>query len=297
VKLLRCKEVMVASDQFIENIIAMFAQATEANLHTPGRQGNIIVLTKELADEVMVTGDLHGHRRNFNLIKKIAALDEHPRRHLVLQELCHGGPTYQQNSGCMSHTLLEDAAILKTKYPRQVHVILSNHELAELTDYPIQKNKQLLNLLFRMGLQQMYGSATEKIRAAYLPFIQSCPLAIRLPHGEFISHSIPENCDAQTFDAGIFSRELNYSEFFENTGVFQLVWGRDFRRENARAFAELVGARVLINGHEPCLEGFFAPNDMQIILDSCSGKGGYVILPTDRELNHAEILKSVQKLQ
>ena len=81
----------------------------------------------------------------------------------------------------MSHTILEDVAILKNKFPDRVHFILGNHELAELTDFPIQKNKQLLNLLFRLGLQQMYGPATEKIREAYLPFVQSCPLAVRLP--------------------------------------------------------------------------------------------------------------------
>ena len=52
----------------------------------------------------MVTGDLHGHRRNFNLIRRIAASDNIPERHLVLQEVCHGGPTYPQNGGCMSHT-------------------------------------------------------------------------------------------------------------------------------------------------------------------------------------------------
>ncbi len=249
---------MVASEQVVEKVVAVFSQAAETNLHTPGRQGNIIVITKELADEVMVTGDLHGHRRNFNLINQIADLDNHPRRHLVLQELCHGGPTYVESSGCMSHTILEDTALLKTRYPQRVHVILGNHELAELTDFPIQKNKQLLNLLFRMGLQQMYGPATEKIRAAYLPFLQSCPLAVRLPHGVFVSHSIPENCDTQPFDAGIFDRAINYTEFFENSGIFQLVWGRDFRRENARAFAKLIGARILINGHEPCPEGFCA---------------------------------------
>jgi hypothetical protein len=288
---------MVASNQYIEEIISVFAQATQANLNTPAREGNIIVLTEEAADEVMITGDLHGHRRNFNLIKKIAALDKHPRRHLVLQEVCHGGPLYIQNSGCMSHTLLEDVAILKNKYPDRVHFILGNHELAELTDFPIQKNKQLLNLLFRLGLQQMYGPATEKIREAYLPFLQSCPLAVRLPHGEFISHSIPEYCDTQEFDADIFSRELSYSVYFEQSGIFQLVWGRDNRPENAQAFAQLVGARILINGHEPCTEGFFAPNNQQIILDCCSDNARYVILPTDRELSHAEIIARVQKLQ
>ncbi|MHC4181007.1 MAG: metallophosphoesterase [Planctomycetota bacterium] len=287
---------MVASIAYIENIIATFGQAAEANRQTPGREGNVIVITPELADEVMITGDLHGHRRNFNLIKKIAALDGNPRRHLVLQEVCHGGPTYPQNGGCMSHTLLEDVAKLKIKYPERVHFILGNHELAELTDYPIQKNKQMLNLLFRLGLQQMYGPATDKVRESFSPFLRSCPLALRLPGGVFVSHSVPENVDTRQFDQTIFTRELDEGDFFERTGVFQLVWGRDYRQENARAFAEMMGAEALVNGHEPCPEGFSTPNDTQIVIDCCSEKACYVILSTDRQWNHADIVGRIEKL-
>ena len=87
---------MVASHRYVEKIIAQFAAATEANRHTPGRQGNVVALTPEVADEVMITGDMHGHRRNFNLIRRLAALAKHPRRHLVLQEVCHGGPAYPE---------------------------------------------------------------------------------------------------------------------------------------------------------------------------------------------------------
>jgi len=288
---------MVASNQYIRNILAAFDRAREANLTTPGRAGNIVVLTPELADDVMVTGDLHGHRKNFNLIKKIAALKSHSRRHLILQEVCHGGPLYAQNGGCMSHALLEDVALLKVQYPARVHFILGNHELAEMTDYPIQKNKTMLNLLFRLGLQHMYGEATDDVRAAFIPFLQTCPLAVRLPNGVFISHSIPEFCDSRNFDVGIFERKIAYAEYFERTGVFQLVWGRDYRELNAQAFAELVGAQVLINGHEPCYEGFAAPNDTQIILDCCSDKAGYVMLPVNKELSHEEILEQVRQLE
>jgi hypothetical protein len=287
---------MVASNQYIQHIIDTFQQATEANLATPGRVGNMVVLSPDLADEVMVTGDLHGHRKNFNRIKKIAALGTHPRRHLILQEVCHGGPIYSQNGGCMSHALLEDVAMLKAKYPAQVHFLLGNHELAEMTDYPIQKNRSMLNLLFRLGLQHMYGQATDDVRAAFIPFLQKCPLAVRLPHGEFISHSIPEFCDSRGFDTSIFEREISYQEYFERSGVFQLVWGRDYRPPNAEAFAKLVGARVLINGHEPCHEGFIAPNDFQIILDCCGEAAGYVMLPIDKELSHAKIMEQVQRL-
>ena len=103
---------MVATIQYIESVIATYRAATEANRNTETRQGNAIVLDGDSADDVMITADLHGHRRNFNLIKKRAALETHPRRHLVMQEVCHGGPTYP-GGGCMSHSLLEDVRSLE----------------------------------------------------------------------------------------------------------------------------------------------------------------------------------------
>lgn len=288
---------MVASIQYVENIIAVFAQAAEANRQTPGREGNVIALTPDLAEEVMVTGDLHGHRRNFNLIRRIAALDAFPRRHLLLQEACHGGSGYPHKGGCMSHTVIEDIARLKTRYPERVHFMLGNHELAELADYPIQKNKQMLNVAFRMGLQHMYGEATEKIREAILGFLRSCPLAMRLPTGVFISHSVPDHVDSREFDKAIFSREMDPLEFYERGEIFRLVWGRDYRPENAQVFAESMGARILINGHEPCSGGFSVPNPTQIILDCCGEKASYVVLPMDVELSQSEIVERIQRLE
>ncbi len=287
---------MVATFQYIEQIIATYGKATEASLGTPGREGNIVVLTPELADEVMVAGDVHGHRRNFNSIERVADLDNHPRRHLILQEVCHGGPTYSSSGGCMSHSLLEDVAKLKVQYPERVHFILGNHELSELTDYPIQKNKQMLNLLFRLGLQEVYGPATEKVREAYFPFLRSCPLAVRLPGGVFITHSLPESVDSRGFDMSIFTRRIEPAEYSGRTAVFDLVWGRDYREDNAGAFAVLMEASVLINGHEPCPEGFRVPNRFQIILDCCGDKAAYVVLPTDRQLSQQDIIQRIQKL-
>ena len=46
---------MVASARYIETIIATFQEATQANRLTAGRQGNVVVLTPELADDVMIT--------------------------------------------------------------------------------------------------------------------------------------------------------------------------------------------------------------------------------------------------
>ena len=289
---------MPASPNDVAELISMLERATEANFCTMGRSGSTVVLDRRLADEVMVTGDLHGNRENFERILKTADLDHHPGRHLVLQEVCHGGPVYPQDGGCMSHQLLEEVASLIVKYPDRVHFLLGNHELSEVSDYPIQKNRRMLNLVFRIGMQHCYGAATAKVREAYCPFLRSCPLAIRLPGGVFLSHSIPQHVDEHGFDAGLLKRSVKASEFQQHEGpVFDLVWGRDYRPENARAFAQAVDARVLINGHEPCDAGYFTPNEFQIIIDCCGASACYITVPTDREYSYAELVERIRKLE
>lgn len=287
---------MVATIEYIEQTIASYEAATQANYDTPGREGNVVVITSEMAEDVMVTADLHGNRRNFNAIKKLAALDANPRRHLIMQEVCHGGPTYPQSGGCMSHAMLEDVARLKAAYPERVHFILSNHELAEATDYPILKSNKMLNLMFRLGMQEAYGPAIDKIKAALVPFIRSCPLGVMIAGGVFVCHSLPEKCDVRGFDASVFHRELTPLDYKEQQGVFQVVWGRDFRQENAEAFAKLVKANVLIHGHEPCPAGFQVPNTVQIILDCCTDKGTYLLIPTKEPLGHRALVDRIQRL-
>ncbi len=287
---------MVASIDYIERTIATFQQATAANLATPSRHGNVIELGPEVGEDVLITADLHGHRRNFQLIRRLAALDEHPRRHLILQEVCHGGPTYPSNGGCMSHGLLEDVAKLKAQYPDRVHFLLSNHEMAELMDYPILKAKKMLNLMFRLGLQEMYGAAADKVREAFLPFLRSCPLAVRLPGDVLVCHSVPDHVATRGWDAKVLERGLGPLDFMEHSAVFRLVWGRDYSLANTAAFASLARAKVVINGHEPCETGFRAPNEFQIILDCCHDQACCLLVPLSRAWTHAELLARVTRL-
>jgi hypothetical protein len=286
---------MVVPIAQIEQVVDTFLAAAEANRTTPAREGNVIALDREIADDVLVTADLHGHRRNFQLILRTADLDAHPRRHLVLHEVCHGGPAYP-SGGCMSHGLLEEVAKLKVKYPDRVHFLLSNHELAELTEFPIVKGKRMLNVLFRQGLADMYGAASEKVREAFGEFIGTCPLAVRIERGAFVCHSAPEEVDKRGFDATVFQRPWKPADLGERGAVFGLVWGRDFRPENAEAFARLVGANVLIHGHEPAPAGFHAPNARQVILDCTAEPACYVLLPVGPEWTQAEVLKRVTTL-
>ena len=288
---------MVATIEYIEKIIETFALAHHANAATEARLGNVIELKPSLGDEVMVTADLHGHRPNFNAIRQIADLANHPKRHLIIQEVCHGGPKYSTNGGCMSHMMLEDVAKLKVEFPQQVHILMSNHEWAELTDNPILKSQQILNLLFRFGMQEMYGPATDTVRAAYLPFLRTLPLAVRVEQGIWISHTLPENVDREGFDTRLLDKEINEEDLEENGPLFRFIWGRDFRQANADAFAAAVDAEILIHGHEPTEEGFEIPNARQIILDSHGDNGTYLLLPIGKHLSQQELIKRIKRLR
>jgi hypothetical protein len=286
---------MPASSDTVDRVLDTYARATRANLAAPGRKGLVVSVSSEAADEVMVTADLHGHRRNFERLVKIAALDSFPRRQLVMQEVCHGGPKYPKSGGCMSHLMIEDIAALKARYTDRFHFILSNHELGEMTDYPITKGGQMLNVMFYMGMQELYGeAATDKIRKAMVEFLWSCPMATRLPGEVFVSHSLPEQVDVRGFDATILDEPMGDGEMTHRDKLFSIVWGRDFRNENAAAFAKAVGARVLIHGHEPCRHGYSAPNHYQIILDCHRDRFSYLMLPTAEPLTHAELCERVR---
>ncbi|GAA4432155.1 metallophosphoesterase [Bremerella cremea] len=260
------------------------------------RNGNVVCLDRDNSDDVMVTADLHGNRTNFRRILEIADLENHPRRHLVFQEVCHGGPTYPKAGGCMSHLMLEDIAKLVIQFPNQVHFLISNHELAELTDFPIMKAGKMLNLMFRCGMGQMYGDAVPMIRAAQLEFLGSLPIAIRIGERLMVTHSLPKGCDADPFDITIFDREINAHDRACGGSLHRLVWGRDFRQENVDYLAQQLGIDLFITGHEPCQYGFSSPNSRQIVLDCCSRLGKYLMIPMADELTQDDLLNRIHSL-
>ncbi len=286
---------MAASASQTTRVMEQMQSAAALNRETPTRMGSVVELGEASGDDILIAADLHGNRLNFDRLVKIADLANHPRRHLMMQEVCHGGPTYPAG-GCMSHLMLEDIAALKVAYPDRFHFILSNHELAELTDFAIMKGGRMLNLTFREGIQQMYAEQADNVREAYLDFLATCPLGVRLACGVMICHSIPENVDRLGFDTEIFDRTLTADDFSPRSPVFRLVWGRDFREANAQAFTKLVGAKLLVHGHEPCADGFQIPNSQEVILDCCANAACYAILPIHGELTHPQLVDCIQPL-
>ena len=286
---------MPAAVEFMNELIDRFAQATAANRSTPGRRGASVHLNEDSADAVLLAGDLHGNRGNFNKLVKAARLDKFPKRHLVLQEVVHGGGQYP-GGGCMSHMLLEDVAKLKTQFPDRFHFLLCNHELAEVTGQQLLKAGVSQNLSFATGLNEAYGPGADMIAKRYHSFTMSCPLAVRLSNGVFISHTLPDKEAFPKFDFGVYDREITREDALRNGPAHAAVWGRDYDAKHVEAFLAKVGADVLLTGHEPIPEGSRLMNPRQIAFD-CSGSECFAcVIPLKRRVSAGELAEHLHRL-
>jgi hypothetical protein len=276
-------------------LLTTLRQAIKAFQSTPGRSGRLLRLQD--ADEVLVAGDLHGNLANLKLLLDKANLKAHPRRHLVLQEVIHGPHRYPAG-GDKSHQSVDLVAALKCQWPRQVHMLLGNHELAQWTGQKIAKEDWDLNSLFVTGVGNAYGERAAEVYAAYMELFTVVPLAIRTTNRIFLSHSLPSALRLPTFDPAILERDQHQPADLKYGGaVHALLWGRDTTPATATTFLSKVDADLLISGHIACEHGYEVPNDRQLILDSLGAPACYCLFSTDRSLTQAELLACVGTLE
>jgi hypothetical protein len=276
-----------------EKLIATVRRATELTRTTPGRSGNLIVLD---AEDVLVAGDLHGNLRGFRAMLERADLPNHPRRHLILQELIHDTKA-DPDEGLpdLSHRLVDLFSALKCQYPDRVHLILGNHELSELTKRPIAKKGIPLNRPFRQGLEQSYGAFVDAVYDAYLDLFRALPLAARTSNRVFIVHTLPEASHLDQFDLGVFQRwGWTDNEARRGGSVYAVTWGRDNSQETADRFAALVDADLFVCGHQHCDEGFQKANDRLLIIDGTDPYPTSCLFPTREPITLEGLLAGVQ---
>jgi hypothetical protein len=277
-----------------EKLLLTIRKATEYSRATPGRRGRVVYLLD--ATEVLATGDLHGNIANFQRILRVAKLANHPRRHLVMQELIHGKTTYAEG-GEKSHQAVDLWSALKCQYPTRVHYLPGNHELSQWTNRLIGKDNEDLNANFRDGVRSAYGLHADAIYAAYLELIAALPLAIRTANRIFFSHSLPAAGVLPQFDYARLENADHEPADFQSGGlVYGLVWGRDTSAENAANFLRKVDADWLISGHIPCADGFAVPNEQQVILDCMGSPAAYALFPADRPLTTSDLHDYVKLL-
>jgi len=257
--------------------IDLFREAAELNRRDSLRHGSLLELPNY--GQVIMTGDLHGHRRNFQKLTAYCQLEKTPVRHVLLHELIHEEPiTFLAHDHSVE--LLIDAARWKTFFPDQVHFLQSNHELAQLNDHDITKGGRSVAEDFDAGVEDLFGpDEAEDVRKAIDEFLASFPVAARSPNRIFFSHSLPGREDLAGFDPQCVYRPPEELDLSEGGDVYRMVWGRRHDPALLEALARAWDVDLFIVGHQPQEWGHEVMFGRLLILASDHNHG--VFLPID----------------
>lgn len=265
----------------VEQVLETFAAAGDENKLSSMRKGQVVTLPEE--GEVWMTGDIHDHRNNFRKFVEAANLAENPQRHVVLHELIHGDH-YDSAGAEDSWQMLYQSADLKANFPSQVHFLLANHDLAQIHGEGIMKAGLSVCEAFNNGVKRDFKDRGTSVTVAITEYLLTLPLAIRSPSGLFFCHSLPTDSQMKTFDFTVFDRDqLKPEDYRRKYGpIYQLIWGRGVTPVGVDEFAEKVGAKMIVTGHQPQEMGYAVNGTKHLIIASDHNHG--VMLP----LNLAE---------
>jgi hypothetical protein len=251
-------------------IIDLLKKAGRACNEDKFRRGNLIHLPAE--GSLIMTGDIHGHCRNFERIVTFADLANNPDRHVVLQEIIHGGPQ-DSEGGCLSYKLLFDALRYKIDYPHRVHIIMGNHDTTIINDSKVMKNGKEMNRAMNLALEREFQKASADIKLAMRQFLLSQPLAIRCDNRIWMSHSLPGNHYVSKFDEQVLQKPLEISDCVRPGSAYLLTWGRNHSQHTLDTMAELFDVDTFILGHQPQQQGWCQVGKNLIIIASNHNHG------------------------
>jgi len=276
-----------------QTIIDLLNKGIEANNADSFRRGNVIGLPAE--GWLIISGDIHGHRRNFERIIAFADLPHKPDRHVVLQEIIHGGPENSQG-GCLSYKLLFDAVRYKLSFPDRVHVIMGNHDTAFINDSEVMKDGKEMNRAMCQALEREFQQASTDIKLAIRQFLFSQPLAVRCDNRIWLSHSLPSDHFADKFDPQILDRQLEISDCKKPGSAYLLTWGRRHSQTLLDKMAKLFDVDIFILGHQPQQRGWCQAGKNLIIIASDHDHGCLLSVDLAKSYTIDELINSMVPL-
>ncbi|HYE63709.1 MAG TPA: metallophosphoesterase [Phycisphaerales bacterium] len=263
-------------------VIEALKAGAVANLRAKCRRGSIDYI--EGPGKLIATGDLHDNPMHMSRVIRAAGLDGPELRedssHLTLHEVIHSDRLLQGMD--MSYRVLARAADLKARFPEHVHILLGNHELAQMMNHAIVKDGVRSVDAFSAGVSYVFGERMEEVSDAITAFIRSLPIALKVhtPRGDILcAHSLPPAAVMGRFDTTILSRHLEPEDYQSRGAAHVMTWGRGYDADGLEDLTERWGVWWFILGHEHAPTGvkFVPPN--ALVLNSDHEMGVY--LPLD----------------
>ncbi|HEY4328915.1 MAG TPA: hypothetical protein VGN88_04205 [Phycisphaerae bacterium] len=276
-----------------QEVVDLLLTGARLNQRDELRNGNMISLPGK--GDLIVAGDLHNHQRNFERIQTVAALEKNPERHVILQEIVHGG-LIGADGGDHSLDMLLDAIAWAEAFPGQVHFLLANHDLAQVHAHPIMKDGYDLTDRFARYFKVRAAGNLAAAVQAFRSYVFTMPLAAITFSGILLTHSLPSPRDMGTFDNTILRRQLIEADFARAGSVYQLIWGRNQTPEVLAALSKAWWCDLFVCGHQAQDAGFGTIADRMLILDSSHNHGAFLQMDLARQYTMKDLVEAVRPL-
>ncbi len=285
-----------------DSVIGALRSGAEANRTAACRVGSIDVIgpfeAADIGARLVATGDIHDNPVYLAKVIQAAGLDnpsvERPRSHLTLHELIHSD---RVDDGLdFSYRVLARAAALKAAFPELVHVLLANHELAQLLRAEVLKDGVRCVASFCAGLEAAFGHDSRAVEDSIDEFVRSMPLALRVringhgpaPTDLLLAHSLPAPELFDRFDLSVLERELTDEDRVPRRGSAHImVWGRGQPPALIEELSRAWGVGLFVLGHEHAGKGWVRLADKALVINTDHAAGGYLSLdlrsPIDAE--------------
>ncbi len=278
---------------FTSKVISILEEGAERNRDDSLRNGQMLCFPG--SGELWVAGDIHNHSRSFERFIKAAALAKNTERHIILQELIHGGPLGPDGED-RSFDMLIEAIELQEQFQGRVHFLLANHDMAQVQGLAIMKDGYDLTDRFNRYMDLRFKSDAPAVRKAFNAFVYSMPLAAITVTGIFLSHSLPSPADLPKFDPTVVRRELTFGEYARGGPVYQLIWGRHQNQEVLTTLGRAWWAEIFVCGHQAQEPGYGVIGDRMLIIDSSHNHGTFLRIDLSRQYTFQELTEAVVPL-
>ena len=219
-------------------------------------------------------------------------LGKNPERHLLFQEIIHGGAE-DEKGGCLSFEVLAEAVKLKIDYPDRVYFLLANHDTAFINNSDVMKGGKEMNASMRAALKRRFGEGMKAVESAIERFLFSQPLAVRSQNRIWFSHSLPSDRNVDKFDFTIFDRTLKISDIVRPNSAYLLTWGRGHSDKTLEFFADKLGVDLFVLGHQVQETGWTSNNKNLIIIDSQHNHGHLLRIDLDKQYTIETLIESL----
>lgn len=258
-----------------DDVIDLFERAAESMREQVG-DGSVVRLPAR--GRLLATGDLHDNPFHLQKIVRMARLEASADHHVVLHEVIHGDKLL--NGMDFSYRMLSRVAQLVVAYPGQVHPLLANHELAQMTGKGVSKGAGNSVELFLDALEYVFGDRYDEVAEAINGFIAAMPLALVTEGGVLCAHSLPGEAAMKRFDLDVFDRRLTDADYLSPNGsAYLMTWGRAYKPDQVASLAAHWNVRLFCLGHQHVETGIETSMPHVVVLNSDHERAA--VLPLD----------------